>query len=369
MAIPLLDLQTQHQSIREEIDAAVSEVFVSQQFIGGTKVEALERALAQYAGVPHAVGVASGTDALLLLLKAAGAGPGTEVITTPFTFFATAGAIFNAGARPVFVDIEPETYNIDAAQIEARMTGRTRAIIPVHLFGQCADMDPILDLAKRHDVVVIEDAAQAIGARYKGRPACSMGHAGALSFFPSKNLGGAGDGGMVVTRDAALEAGVRLLRNHGASRTYFHDIVGTNSRLDALQAAVLLVKLRHLDQWSEARRANAAYYDEKFADVPEVVTPFVSPDCHHVYNQYVIRVPERVRARALFAERGIGCAVYYPRSLHRQQCFLELGYPEDAFPHSNAACDDVLALPVFPELTREQQDEVIRAVKDHLSAL
>ena len=207
MAIPLLDLQTQHQSIREEIDAAVSEVFVSQQFIGGAKVEALERALAQYAGVPHAVGVASGTDALLLLLKAAGAGPGTEVITTPFTFFATAGAIFNAGARPVFVDIEPETYNIDAAQIEARMTGRTRAIIPVHLFGQCADMDPILDLAKRHDVVVIEDAAQAIGARYKGRPACSMGHAGALSFFPSKNLGGAGDGGMVVTRDAALEAG------------------------------------------------------------------------------------------------------------------------------------------------------------------
>ncbi len=369
MAIPLLDLQAQYQSIREEIDAVVAEVFLSQQFIGGPKVEALERALAQYADVPRAVGVASGTDALLLLLKAAGAGPGTEVITTPFTFFATAGAIVNAGARPVFVDIEPKTYTIDTAQIEARITGRTRAILPVHLFGQCADMDPILDLAERHDLIVIEDAAQSIGARYKGRPACSMGHAGALSFFPSKNLGGAGDGGLVVTRDAALEAGVRLLRNHGASETYFHQIVGTNSRLDALQAAVLLVKLRHLDGWIEARRANAAYYDEKFAAMPEVVTPYVSPDCYHVYNQYVIRVPERERVRKRFAERGIGCAVYYPRSLHRQQCFQDLGYPEDAFPHSNAACDEVLALPVFPELTREQQDEVVRTVKDHLSSL
>ncbi|MGI6461078.1 MAG: DegT/DnrJ/EryC1/StrS family aminotransferase [Candidatus Hydrogenedentales bacterium] len=369
MAIPLLDLQAQYRDIREEVDAAVAEVFSSQQFIGGPKVESVEQSLAKYLGVPYAVGVASGTDALLLLLKAAGAGPGTEVITSPFTFFATAGTVSNAGARPVFVDIEPRTFNIDVTQIEAKVTERTRAIIPVHLFGQCADMDPILDLAERHNLIVIEDAAQAIGARYKERPACSMGHAGTLSFFPSKNLGGAGDGGMVITRDAALDAGVRLLRNHGASETYFHQIVGTNSRLGALQAAVLLVKQRHLDRWSEARRANAAYYDEQFAALSEVVTPYVSPDCHHVYNQYVIRIPERERARQLFAERGIGCAIYYPRSLHRQECFLNLGYPEDAFPYSNAACDEVLALPVFPELTREQQDEVVGAVKDHLRSL
>jgi dTDP-4-amino-4,6-dideoxygalactose transaminase len=367
MAIPLLDLQAQYQRIKDEIDEVVAEIFESQRFIGGPKVEALEQAIAAYVGIPYAVGVASGTDALLLLLKAADAAFGAEVITTPFTFFATAGAIFNAGARPVFVDIEPKTYNIDVTQIEEKVNERTRAILPVHLFGQCADMDPILALADKYNIFVIEDAAQSIGARYKERLACTMGHAGALSFFPSKNLGGAGDGGMAVTRDADLEARVRLLRNHGASETYYHELVGTNSRLDALQAGVLLVKLRHLDQWIEEREANAAYYNQRFAEMPEIVTPYVTPDCRHVYNQYVIRIPRRDEARKLFAERSIGCSVYYPRPLHRQECFLELDYDENEFPNSCAACEEVLALPIYPELTREQQDEVVEAVKHHLA--
>lgn len=369
MAIPLLDLRAQYLRIKDEIDEAVAEIFESQQFIGGPKVEALERAIADYARAPYAVGVASGTDALLLLLKASDAAAGAEVITTPFTFFATAGAIFNVGARPVFVDIDPKTYNIDPNAIEEKISPRTRAILPVHLYGQCADMDPILELAAKYNVFVIEDAAQSLGARYKGRPACSLGHAGALSFFPSKNLGGAGDGGMAVMRDSEIEARVRLLRNHGASETYYHQLVGTNSRLDALQAAVLLVKLRHLEQWTEERRANAAYYNQKFAEMPEVITPYVSPECHHVYNQYVIRLPKRDQARELFAKRGIGCSVYYPLPLHRQECFLDLEYDENAFPNSCAACEEVLALPVYPELAREQQDEVVNAVKDHLASL
>ena len=369
MAVPLLDLRAQYQRIKDEIDEVVAEIFETQQFIGGPKVEALEHAIAEYVGAPSAVGVASGTDALLLLLKAAEAASGAEVITTPFTFFATAGAIFNAGARPVFVDIDPRTYNIDDSQIEAKITERTRAILPIHLFGQCADMDPILEIAQKYSLFVIEDAAQSIGARYKDRPACSMGHGAALSFFPSKNLGGAGDGGMAVTQETTLESRIRLLRNHGASETYYHQLVGTNSRLDALQAGVLLVKLRHLDQWIEERRANAAYYNQKFAEMPEVVTPYVSPDCHHVYNQYVIRLPKRDEARKLFAERGVGCSVYYPRPLHRQECFLELDYHESDFPNSCAACEEVLALPIYPELTREQQDEVVATLKEHLVSL
>ncbi|MFO7976135.1 MAG: DegT/DnrJ/EryC1/StrS family aminotransferase [Candidatus Hydrogenedentota bacterium] len=369
MTVPFLDLRAQYQRIKNDIDQVVAEIFESQQFIGGPKVEALERAIAEYVGASFAVGVASGTDALLLLLKAAEAAAGAEVITTPFTFFATAGAIFNAGARPVFVDIDPRTYNIDASQIEEKINERTRAILPIHLFGQCADMDRILELAEKYNVFVIEDAAQSIGAEYKGRPACSMGHGGALSFFPSKNLGAAGDGGMAVTQDAAIESRVRLLRNHGASETYYHQLVGTNSRLDALQAGVLLVKLRHLDQWIDERRANATYYNQKFAEMPEVITPYVSPDCHHVYNQYIIRLPKRDEARKLFAERGVGCSVYYPRPLHRQECFLELDYAENDFPNSSAACEEVLALPIYPELSREQQDEVVATVKEHLTSL
>lgn len=370
MPVPLLDLRAQYRTIKDEIDAAVAEVFATQQFIGGSKVEALEAAVAAYTGASYTVGVASGTDALLLLLKAAKVGPGAEVITTPFTFFATAGAIHNAGARPVFVDIDPLTYNIDVSGIESRITERTRAILPVSLFGQCADMDPIVEIGKRYGLCVIEDAAQSIGARYKGRASCGLADAGALSFFPSKNLGGAGDGGMAVTSDEGLREGVRLLRNHGADGgAYLHRIVGTNSRLDALQAAVLLVKLGHLDAWAEQRRAHAAYYDRCFADLPDVITPHVSEHCYHVYNQYVIRLPERDRARKLLLDRGIGCNVYYPLSLHEQECFLHLGYAADDFPESSRASREVLALPVYPELMREQQDEVIAAVKYHIASL
>ncbi len=369
MPIPLLDLRAQYQRIKEEIDPVVAELFETQHFIGGPKVEALEKAIAEYTGAPHAVGVASGTDALLLLLKAANAGAHAQVITSPFTFFATAGAIFNAGAEPVFVDIDPQTFNIDVNQIEAKINEKTRAIMPVHLFGQCADMDPILELAEKYDLYVIEDAAQSLGARYKDRPACGLGHAGALSFFPSKNLGGAGDGGMAVTSDAELMEHVRLMRNHGAGTTYYHSIVGTNSRLDALQAAVLLVKLNHLNDWAEERRANAAYYNEELGEIEGVTTPFVREDCDHVYNQYVIRLPERDRARELFQERQIGCSVYYPLPLHCQECFEHLDYEEEDFPVASQASREVLALPVFPELTREQQDEVIQAVKDHVARL
>ena len=367
MAVPLLDLQAQYARIREEVDAVVAEVFASQRFVGGPKVEALEEAVAAYCDVPHAVGVASGTDALLLSLKAIGVGPGDEVITSPFTFFATAGTITNAGAKPVFVDIEADTYNIDPKQIEGAVTERTKAIIPVHLFGQCADMAPIMATAGKHDLHVIEDAAQAIGARYHGAPAGSLAHAGALSFFPSKNLGGAGDGGMVLANDAALAQTVRQLRNHGADGGYLHAIVGTNSRLDALQAAVLLVKLKHLDDWARERQENAAYYDRCLGGLGGITTPTVQAGHLHVYNQYVIRIPERDKARELLQSRGIGCSIYYPLPLHLQECFAHLGYSERDCPNAVRASREVLALPIYPELERAQQDEVVQAIRDHLS--
>ncbi|HOZ46745.1 MAG TPA: DegT/DnrJ/EryC1/StrS family aminotransferase [Candidatus Hydrogenedentes bacterium] len=366
MPVPLLDLRAQYRRIRSEIDAAVAEVFESQMFVGGPKVEALERAAGAYLGAEHAVAVASGTDALLLSLKAVGVESGDEVITSTFSFFATAGATVNAGGVPVFVDVDPDTLNLDPAQVEARITGRTRGIVPVHLFGQCADMDPILALAARHGISVVEDAAQAIGARYKGRMATTLGDAAAISFYPTKNLGGAGDAGMAVARDAAVAGALRILRNHGSEKTYHHRVVGTNSRLDAIQAAVLLVKLKYIDAWNEARRAHAAYYDERFAEVGEVATPIARPECHHVYHQYVIRVPERDAACRFLAERGVGCAVFYPIPLHEQECFARFG-PHAPCPVASQASREVLALPVYPELTREQQDEVVEAVKDHLA--
>lgn len=367
MSIPLVDLRAQYQRIKKEIDAAVGEVLESQQFIDGPQVAALETEIAQYVGVPHAVGVASGTDALLLALKAAGVKPGDEVITTPFTFFATAGAIHNAGARPVFVDINPATFNMSPSQLEDVITERTRAVIPVHLFGQCGDMDPILAFAERRELIVIEDAAQSLGARYRDRPAGAMGDAGAVSFFPSKNLGGAGDGGMVTTRHDSLARTVCLLRNHGQNERYQHAIVGVNSRLDAIQAAVLRVKLKHLDLWAEERRAHATYYTKRFAEMEEVAVPRAWPECYHVYNQYTIRLPRRDDAEALLRERGIGCAVYYRVPLHLQECFSYLGYRTGDFPETERACEEVLSLPVYPELTREQQDDVIRALADHLA--
>ena len=363
----MLDLSAQYEQIRCEIESAVAEVFEMQAFRGGPKVESFEKAMAGYLGVVDAIGVNSGTDALLLTLKALDLEPDDEVITSTFTFFATAGAISNAHAKPVFVDIDPSTYNIDVSQIESKITDRTKAIVPVHLYGQCADMDAILEIADKHDLYVVEDAAQAIGARYKDRPACTMSNpAGALSFYPTKNLGAAGDGGMVVANNESIGRMIRLLRCHGSEVTYHHSIIGTNSHLDAIQAAVLEVKLKYLDEWIEKRRANASYYNDKLAEVDEITLPVESEGFYHSYNQYVIRIPERDAARDFLQKKGIGCAVFYPVPLHRQGCFRYLGHDENDCPVANTAAEEVLALPIFPELTRKQQDEVIDALKAYL---
>jgi len=364
----MIDLRTQYERIKGDIDAAVAAVFESQVFIGGPHVEAIEQVIAEYVGIRHAIAVASGTDALLLLLKASGVQPGDEVITTTFSFFATAGAIANAGAIPVFVDVDPVTFNIDPALIEQRVCPRTRAIVPVHLYGQCADMDPIMDVAARHGLTVIEDNAQALGAAYKGRAAGALGHAAAISFYPTKNLGGAGDGGMIVTHDDDLANHVRLLRAHGSDETYLHRIVGTNSRLDALQAAVLRIKLEHLDAWNEERRANAHYYTAAFTDMAGIVPPAEQSGNRHVYHQYVVRLPRRDEALELFRSEGVGCAVFYPLPLHAQACFDYLGYTESDCPHAARAARKVLALPMYPELSRSQQDQVIAVVRQHLGA-
>jgi dTDP-4-amino-4,6-dideoxygalactose transaminase len=355
MKVPLLDLKAQYASLREEMTPALNAVIESQHFINGPEVKELEERVAEYCDAEAAVGVSSGTDALIVALMALGIGPRDEVITTPYTFFATAGSIWRVGAKPVFVDIEPDSFNIDPNRIEAAITERTRALMPVHLFGQTAEMDAIAEIASRHDLPVIEDAAQAIGARYRGRSAGSMGMIGCFSFFPSKNLGGFGDGGMVTTQDPKL--GQRLLqcRNHGSSPKYYHAWVGGNFRLDTLQAAALLVKLRHLDAWHAARRGNAARYNELLAGVEGVVTPVVAAHNESIYNQYVIRVPERRDACQKFlTEQEIGTAIYYPLSLHEQECFGELGHRRGDFPESERAADETLALPIHPELTDEQ---------------
>lgn len=366
MNVPLLDLKAQYQAVKPEIDAAVAEVLESQYFILGPKVKACEEAIAQYSWCKHAVGVSSGTDALLISLTCEGIGLGDEVITTPYTFFATVGSIARTGARPVFVDIDPVTYNIDPASIESRITDRTKAIIPVHLYGQMADMDPIMRLARDHDLVVIEDAAQAIGAEYKGRRAGSIGHYGCFSFFPSKNLGAAGDGGMVVTNDADRAEKLSRLRVHGSKPKYYHQIIGGNFRLDALQAAIVAVKLRHLDHWTAARQKNAARYDQLFAatDLVEkgiVTLPTVRTN-RHIFNQYVIRTPKRDELKAFLKEKGVGTEVYYPVPMHVQQCFSDLGYSVGDFPESEKAANESLALPVYPELVDEQINHVVDCV-------
>ncbi len=367
MSVPMMDLKKQYARLKPEIDAAVAEVLASQQFRGGPQVERLEQAIAAMTQTHQAMGVSTGTDALLLPLKALSLNPGDEVITTPFTFFATAGAIVNAGGIPVFADIDPVTFTINVAQIEGLITPRTRAIVPVHLYGQCADMMPLLEMAQRHGLAVIEDSAQALGASYQGRPACSMGQAGAISFYPTKNLGAAGEGGMVAATDAAMAEKVRLLRAHGAGTTYIHSIVGTNSHLHAIQAAVLNVKLQYLTEWNEQRRANARYYTQHFSAMPEVTVPEEALGNYHVYHQYVIRLPRRDEARKLFQERGIGCGVFYPLPLHRQDCFKPYGCEKAQCPEADRASREVLALPIVPELTPEHLDEVIAAVKDHLA--
>jgi dTDP-4-amino-4,6-dideoxygalactose transaminase len=340
--------------IRDEIRKAIEVVLHSQQFIDGPDVAEFEAIVANYSSCAAAVAVSSGTDAVLASLMRLGIGVGDEVITTPYAFFSTAGSIWRVGATPVFVDIEPKTFNIDAARIEAAVTERTRAVVPVHLFGQVAEMDTILEIARRRGLHVIEDAAQALGATYKGRKAGSMGTAGCFSFYPSKNLGGFGDGGMVVTQDEPLAQTLRECRNHGSDSTGFHRWVGGNFRLDTLQAATLIVKMRYLESWHIGRRANAARYDELLADLPEVVTPTVRDYNQSTYNQYVIRIRRAAACREFLERNGIGCAVYYPRSLHQQECFASLGYEKADFPVSERAATETLAIPVYPELTEEQ---------------
>lgn len=362
MNVPLLDLKAQYKSIKPEIDAAIADVMESQHFILGPKVEQLEKTVADYSKCSHAIGVSSGSDALLACLMAEDIGTGDEVITTPYSFFATAGAISRLGAIPVFVDIDPATYNLDISQVSSKVTPKTRAIIPVHLYGQMADMDPLMRIAAEHDLVVIEDAAQAIGAEYKGRRAGSIGHYGCFSFFPSKNLGGAGDGGMVVTNDAQRGEKVRCLRGHGAKPKYYHKLVGGNFRLDALQAAVVSAKLPHLDDWTSARQRNAKQYDQLFgkADLP-IGLPAVVAN-RHIFNQYVIRVTKRDELQAYLKQKGVGTEVYYPVPLHLQECFAYLGYKPGAFPESERAAKETLALPIHPELTDAQARFVVDCV-------
>jgi dTDP-4-amino-4,6-dideoxygalactose transaminase len=363
--VPLLDLQGQYRPLREQLLAAIARVCDSQRFIGGPEVEGFEREVAEYLGVPHAVGLSSGTDALIAALMALGIGPGDEVITPTFSFFATAGAISRLGATPKFVDIDARTYNIDTQAAVAAISSRTRAIIPVHLYGQCADMDPLLEAAGRCGVAVIEDAAQAIGAGYKGREAGSMGQAGCFSFFPSKNLGAFGDAGLLTTGDEAFAREVRLLRNHGAEPKYFHKRIGGNFRLDALQAAVLRVKLPHLEGWSARRRENADRYDRLFAECPaadRITRPARHPGCRHIFNQYIVRVPGRDDVRARLDAAGIGTEIYYPVPFHLQECFAPLGYRHGDFPAAEAAAAETLALPIYSELTEAQQREVVTAV-------
>lgn len=380
--IPLLDLKAQYAPIREEIRTAFDRVADAQYFIGGPEVEGLEKEIAEYSQCQFAIGVTSGTDALIAALMAIGVEPGDEIITTPYTFFATGGCIHRLGAVPVFVDIEAATagatagataaasYNINPILIEAAIGPKTKAIMPVHLYGQMADMDPIMEIAQRHDLFVIEDAAQAIGAEYKGKRAGSIGHFGCFSFFPSKNLGGFGDGGMITTNDPVLAHKARLLRNHGMEPKYYHKLVGGNFRLDALQAAILRVKLKYLDGWTAGRQRNAARYRALFteAGLTDIVLPAEDPERRHIYNQFIIRTTRRAEAMAVLKERKIGHEIYYPVPLHLQECFAYLGYKPGDLPVSEAAAQETLALPIYPELTEEMQAAVVAAIAADVAA-
>jgi dTDP-4-amino-4,6-dideoxygalactose transaminase len=365
MNVPFLDLKRQYASIKEEMDQAISNVLSHAKFIMGPEVKAFEEKAAEYCGAKSAVGVASGTDALLLSLRACEVGPKDEVITTGFSFFATAGVITRLGATPVCVDIDPETYNIDPAKIEEKITSKTKAIMPVHLYGQCADMDPIMQIAQKHNLKVVEDAAQAIGSKYKGKKAGSLGHFGCFSFFPSKNLGAAGDGGMVVTSDEKMAELLRMLRVHGAKPKYYHSIVGYNSRLDTLQAAILSVKLKYLDGWTEKRREHATIYNQAFKNM-DVVTPKEEDFNYHIYHQYTIAVKNRDRLREVLKEKQIGHDVYYPVPLHLQECYKHLGYEEGDLPVIDRKAKEVISIPIYPELTTEEQNFVIETVKGAL---
>lgn len=365
MSVPLLDLQAQYAPIQSQVIEAVTEVIRSKQFIMGPKVEEFESKIATYCGSRYALGLSSGTDALLLAMMAFDIGHGDEVITTPFTFFATAGCISRLGAKPVFSDILPGTFLIDPAQIEAKITPRTKAIIPVHLFGQMCDMDAIMDIANRHNLVVIEDAAQAIGSAYHSqtqglKKAGNFGHIGCFSCFPSKNLGACGDAGFVTTNDEELAQKMRMLRVHGGEKRYFHRFVGGNFRLDPIQAAILTLKIPYLDEQHEGRRRNAARYNEALAGV--VGTPEVDPKCHMIYNQYTIRTPHRDALQAHLNDRHVGNAIYYPLCMHLQDCFADLGYGEGDFPQAEKASHEVISLPVYGELTDAQFSYVVDSV-------
>lgn len=386
ITVPLLDLKAQYEPLKAEIESVIREVCDSQWFIGGAHVDGIEKGIAQYCGAKHAVGVSSGTDAELIGLMALGIEPGDEIITTPYTFFATVGGIVRAGAKPVFVDIDPVTFNIDPAQIEAKINERTKMIIPVHLYGQCADMDPILAIAKQHDLNVGEDSAQAIGARYKGKMAGNIGDWSWYSFFPSKNLGGFGDGGMVTTNDDDFAHKLRMFRNHGSEPKYYHKYVGGNFRLDALQAAVLEVKLKHLDSWHEGRRNNAREYERLFVEagaalsssepyearreLPVVLPGASEPGCTlteqenftSIVNQFVIRVRNRDALVKHLREKNIGCDIYYPVPLHMQECFADLGYSKGDMPESERAAEETVAIPVYPELSAEQREYVVDTI-------
>lgn len=367
MNVPLLDLKAQYRAIRAEVLEAIAMVCDEQGFVLGPRVSAFEEAIAKYVGSTHAIGCASGSDALLLALMAMGVKAGDEVITVPFTFFATAGAISRLGAKPVFVDIQPDTFNIDPEQVARALTPRTKAIIPVHLFGQCADMAALTQLARQKHVRVIEDACQAIGATQQGKRAGILGDTSCFSFFPTKNLGGFGDGGIITTNDDGLAESMAMLRVHGSRVRYLHEAVGINSRLDALQAAVLHVKLKYLDQWTEGRRRNALRYQQLFTGAnlqDRVVLPPTAPGNFHVYNQYTVRVQKRDELRTFLKDNGAGTEVYYPLPMHLQNCYRDLGHQKGAFPVSERAAEEVLSLPIYAELTGEQQSYVVDRIAE-----
>jgi dTDP-4-amino-4,6-dideoxygalactose transaminase len=373
LPVPLLDLKKQYATLREEILRVTTEVYESQGFILGPRVEAFEKAVAAYVGARHAVGMSSGTDAQLAVMMGLGISSGDEVVTSPYTFFASAGAVARLGARPVFVDIEPGTFNLDPAKLERALTAKTKLIQPVHLYGQCADMDPIRDVAKRKGIPVLEDACQSLGAGYKGVKAGALGESCAFSFFPSKNLGGFGDGGMVTTSDGELAATLRAMRMHGETSRYHHKFVGGNFRLDALQAAILHVKLPHLDGWAEARRTNAKDIERRYLEAGGLPFekgglkfPREAAGRHHVFNQFVVRVGKgrRDALKKHLESRQIGCAIYYPVPLHLQECFASLGHKVGDFPESERAANETLAIPVFPELTGEQKQALARTLAE-----
>lgn len=362
MSLPLLDLKEQYQSIREEVQEAVNRVLESGRYILGPEVKAFEQEVAEYIGVKHAIGVGNGTDALLLALDAKGIGVGDEVITTPFTFFATAEVISQLGAKPVFVDIDPKTYNIDVEQIRQKVNKKTKAIIPVHIFGQPANMDEIMAIAEEHQLFVLEDAAQAMGAEYQGKKIGAWGHAATFSFFPTKNLGGYGDGGMIVTDDDTLAEKIRILRVHGSyPKKYYHRVLGYNSRLDEIQAAVLRIKLRYLDTWNDQRRERANIYNDKLKDLP-IQTPEEAPQRKHIYHLYIVQTAERDELMQYLREHNVSTGVYYPLPLHLQEVYRDLEYQEGSIPHAEYAAKRTFALPLYPELTEEKIDQVVQLI-------